>query len=232
MAVFGFSRRAALAAVAAIAFAGCGAADGDTSQTAALEPSLGEMSLGPDDAPVTLIEYASLTCGHCKDFHETVLPRIKQDYIEPGRIRFVFREFPTQPAELALAGFAVARCAGEDKYFDVIGDFFANQGDIFEEARAGRALEALQALGARHGVGGAAFETCRNDLEVRRAIADIVVAGEAAGVNATPTLILNGERLTTAASRTPDGLASLIEAALVAAETSEDAEPVETETEN
>lgn len=220
-----FLRTFALAAALTLPVMACSQESAGISATAAKGPETGYLTsvsfdtqagvaLGAADAPVTLVEYASLTCGHCKDFHENVLPRIKADYVATGKVRYVFREYPTAPAELALAGFATARCAGEDGYFDVLDDFFANQVGIFESARAGTVAQTLTDLAGRHGLSESEFETCLNDSNVRRAIAASVNLGQSEGVDSTPTLILNGEVLLTPDSRTPDGLAAIIDAAL------------------
>lgn len=174
---------------------------------------------GNPDAPVTLVEYASLTCGHCKTFHETVMPTIKDEYVKTGKVKFVFREFPTPPVQIALAGFVTARCAGETSHMAVLDDFFLNQNEIFEATRAGQAESALKDLAARHGIDGAGFDTCLADLDIRRDIAASIEAGETDGVNSTPSLFLNGERLGSVESRTVGGLSDLIDAALEAAET-------------
>ena len=76
---------------------------------------LGDRSLGKADAPVVMIEYASATCPHCAEFHEKLLPQIKTEYIDTGKVRFIFREFPLD--QLALGAFMLARCVPEDKYF-------------------------------------------------------------------------------------------------------------------
>lgn len=223
------SRNVLVAAAAALMLGACSAGDNSAAQTAGPagnEQKTGYLSdvsfdeegagviLGNPDAAVTLIEYASLTCGHCKTFHEAVIPTIKQDYIATGKVRFIFREFPTPPAEIAVVGFAIARCAGTDGYFPALDDFFANQDQIFTEARDGRALEALQAYGERNGIGTDEFEPCINSEPIRRAISASVIAGRDGGVVSTPTLILNGETLETAESRTPEGLSAMIDAAL------------------
>ena len=191
---------------------------------------MGSVIIGNPDADIVLTEYASLTCPHCKDFHEDVLSRIKTDYIATGKVRFVFQEFPTPPVELALAGFALARCAGEEGYLDVMDDFFSAQNDIFNAARSGTIGEELIALGERHGTSEADFEACVTNAEHRRAVAASVERGTSQGINSTPSVLLNGEELNTPASRTADGLAALIEAKLAnettgsdAAETSEPA---------
>lgn len=216
-----FSRRNALIALAALGLVACGDTATQSSRTTSGAPAgaLEEMSIGSEDAPVTLVEYASVTCGACAQFHRDVYPTIKEDYIDTGKVRFVFREFPTPPEELAMAGFVIARCAGEDAYFDVLDDLFQNQMGIIQAARSGAARSAMMAVAERHGIEGeAAFEACLNDVDIRKAIADIVLAGEAAGVNSTPTLLLNGRKLeNTLQSRTADGLSALIDAEVAAA---------------
>ena len=106
---------------------------------------LGEQSLGKDDAPVTIIEYASMTCPHCAHFHETVYPELKKRYIDTGKVRFIFREFPLDP--LAAAGFMLARCGGKDKYFPMIETLFAQQKDWVVQ----KPLEPLLAIAKQAG---------------------------------------------------------------------------------
>jgi len=182
----------------------------------------GSVIIGNPDAEVEFIEYASLTCGHCADFHNSVMPRIKQDYIATGKVRFVFQEFPTEPVQIALAGFSLARCSGESSYMGVLDDFFGNQADIFTSGRAGTIAQTLIDLGERHGIKEADFETCVTDQSYRRAVSASVDYGVSQGVNSTPTLFLNGEKLETAASRTPDGLAGIIDEALAGKTSAED----------
>src|SRR5439155_18141168 len=86
---------------------------------------LGDNSLGSPDAPVTIVEYASMTCPHCAHFHETAFPELKKKYIDTGKVRFIFREFPLD--SLALAGSMLARCAGTDRFFPMIETLFAQQ---------------------------------------------------------------------------------------------------------
>lgn len=223
------SRNIFIAAAAALLLGACSGGDNSAAQTAGPADSSQDSAylsevffddegsgvvLGNPDAPVTLIEYASLTCGHCKTFHEAVIPTIKRDYVATGKVRFIFREFPTPPVDIAVVGFAVARCAGPEGYFSALDDFFGNQDDIFTEARDGRALETLQAYGERNGISVDEFESCISSEEHRRAISKSVSTGRNGGVISTPTLILNGEKLETAESRTPEGLSAIIDAAL------------------
>jgi len=222
MALLTFSRRAALvaAAGAALAMSACSQAGGETaSQTsgpAAMSGTFAESGVvyGSADAPVTMVEYASVTCGHCKDFHEDVMTKVKADYIKTGKVKFIFREFPTAPAQVALAGFVTARCTGEDGYMAVLDDFFASQPDIIEATRTGFARQALYDLAARHGINEKKFDECLGDTDIRRDIAAAMEAGAADGVSSTPTIFVNGTKIETLASRTPEGMAAILDAAI------------------
>lgn len=198
----------------AAAQTGASQADAAYLEIVSFDAETGGVVIGNPDAALELVEYASLTCGHCKDFHEDVLPRIKRDYVATGQLRLVFQEFPTPPIEIALAGFATARCTGESGYMAVLDDFFATQEEIFTSARAGTVGDTLIALAERHGIKEADFEACILNQDYRRAVSASVNHGQSNGINSTPSLILNGEKLDTTASRTPDGLAAIIDAAL------------------
>ena len=119
--------------------------------TVDVTPFMGETVMGDKAAPVEIVEYASTTCSHCKAFHEQVMPELKAKYIDTGRARLVYRVLPTPPAELSVAGAALARCAGEDRFFAVINDLFENQGQLIEASRQPRKLQRLLIeLGGRH----------------------------------------------------------------------------------
>ncbi len=75
---------------------------------------LGDHILGKDDAPVTIVEYASFTCGHCANFHANTFPKLKEKYIDTGKVKFIFRVFPTAPAELSIAAGMLAHCVGDE----------------------------------------------------------------------------------------------------------------------
>ena len=93
---------------------------------ALMQPSpLSEMALGKEDAPITVVEYASMTCGHCANFHKNTYPHLIKEYVDTGKVRFIMREFPLDP--VATAGFMLARCAPEEKYFSVIETMFHEQ---------------------------------------------------------------------------------------------------------
>lgn len=179
-------RRAVLAliALAWLPLAGASAA-----QDRDVQP--GDMSLGRADARVTVVEYASVTCPHCAAWHAEVFPEFRRRFIDTGRVRFVFRELPTAPADLAAAGFVLARCAGPDRYFDVIGDLMAEQREIMHAP-----YSRLLAIGARHGVTEDEFGACLSDPEVERAFNARVQAALDRGVTGTPTFYVNGRRVT------------------------------------
>ena len=90
-----------------------------------VEEALSEMSMGPDNAPVTMIEYSSLGCPHCAAFHRDILPKIKKEYIDTGKVRLVYRDFPLGTP--ALAASMIARCAGRDKFFGFIEIIYRSQ---------------------------------------------------------------------------------------------------------
>ena len=237
MTVLSIIHRALLASVLGFAVTACSQAGGETNPSGPAETAEplsnpadeaktydltarfieNGVAYGAEDAPVTLVEYASLTCGACKQFHEAVMPTIKENYIKTGKVQFILREYPTQPAQIALAGFVTARCSGEANHMAVIDDFFFNQDGIFKAASEGKAEPALKELAARHGVDGKAFDTCLADLDIRRDIAAAIEAGEVDGVNQTPTLFLNGEKLGSKA-RTAGGLSELIDSAIAVIE--------------
>src|ERR1700684_3070610 len=98
----------------------------DQAELAKVGPD-GDVVLGSDKAPVTIIKYASMTCPHCAHFSTTTFPELKQRYIDTGKVRFIFREFPLDP--LAAAVFMLARCSGKDKFMAVVETLFAKQAD-------------------------------------------------------------------------------------------------------
>ncbi|MDO9560561.1 MAG: DsbA family protein [Bradyrhizobium sp.] len=153
--------------------------------------SLPDMALGPATAPVTITEYASLTCGHCANFNETVFPKIKSEYIDSGKIRWVFREFPLDIK--AAAGSMLARCiAKEDtgKYFAVIDMLFKQQTDWVSK----NTTETLMRIGKQAGLSQQAVEDCLKDQALLDKIAaDQKFASEVLKVSSTPTFFINGE---------------------------------------
>ena len=155
--------------------------------------SLPDMALGPADASVTITEYASMTCPHCSAFNEAVFPKIKAAYIDSGKVRYVFREFPLDIK--AAAGSMLARCIAKDdsgKYFAVIDLLFKQQSDW-----AGpKTTETLARIGKQAGLTQQAVETCLKDQSLLDKIAaDQKYASEVLKVNSTPTFFVNGEMI-------------------------------------
>jgi protein-disulfide isomerase len=175
--------------------------DGAMAQSAsdvAKPQSLPDMALGPATAPVTVTEYASLTCGHCAHFNEAVFPKIKSEYIDSGKIRYVFREFPLDIK--AAAGSMLARCIAKDdagKYFAVIDMLFRQQNDWVSK----NTTETLTRIGKQAGLSGQAIEDCLKDQALLDKIAaDQKFASEVLKVNSTPTFFINGEMVKGATS--------------------------------
>ncbi len=164
--------------------------DGSVDMGVLLAPgSLPDKQLGSDDAPVTIVEYASATCGHCANFHETTLPAIKEKYIETGKARLIFREFPFDP--LAMGAFMLARCA-DDNYFPMIDVLFKQQGTW---ARAEKPSAELLKIARLAGFTQERFEACLTDDALLKDVEAVKNRGEKEfGVNATPTFFINGQK--------------------------------------
>lgn len=154
-------------------------------------PAEGDMALGaPEGAKVTVVEYASVTCSGCAAWNEQVWPQFKAKYVDTGKVRYVFREFPTPPADVAVAGFLVARCAGEDKYFHVIDQIMRS----LPEMHSGTPPRDMLLRTAREaGLSEAQFQTCVADPESVAAMEQRIKAARDAGVTGTPTFMVNGE---------------------------------------
>lgn len=153
---------------------------------------LEELTLGPPDAKVVVIEYASMTCGHCARFHKNVFPEIKKKYIDTGKIQFIMREFPLD--NLAAAASMLGRCAGEGKTFPLIDALFDKQADwAFVRENP---VPALFEISKQAGFTKQSFETCIGDQKLLDQIIKIKDRGAGVfGVNSTPTFFINGKRL-------------------------------------
>jgi protein-disulfide isomerase len=178
--IFGSAALASLALGAATSFAQNLAGLNDP-------PAFGEMVLGPDTAKVTVIEYASATCPHCAAFHNETFEALKKEYIDTGKIRFVFREFPHQDA--ALAAFMVARCAPKEKYFPLIDVFFATQPEWTQNPQEG-----LYKIAQQAGFTKESFDACLKNETVAKEILAVRSKAEGFGVTGIPTFFVNGER--------------------------------------
>jgi len=153
---------------------------------------LPDLVLGNADAPITVVEYASMTCGHCAHFHTTVFPTLKEKYVDTGKVRFIMREFPLD--NLAAAASMLARCAGDGKTFPLISVLFAKQDDwAFVK---GDPRPELLKFAKQAGFTQESFEKCLTDQKLLDDIAAIRSrAAETFGVNATPTFFVNGKKL-------------------------------------
>ncbi len=172
------------------------------------EPTAGEalpdVALGAREAPVTIVEYASMTCAHCAGFYATTFPELKSKYIDFGKVRFILREFPLDP--LAAAGSMLARCAGNDKRSAIVDLLFAQQKNW---AFTDKPLEALAALLKQTGMS-QTFDACLQNDDLRDKVYRVHDrAAERFGVTSTPTFFINGKKET--GEMTPDALAKLLD---------------------
>jgi protein-disulfide isomerase len=155
--------------------------------------SLPDMALGPADAKVTITEFASMTCPHCAAFNAEVFPKIKSEYIDGGKIRYIFREFPLDVK--ATAGSMVARCIANGdagKYFAVVDLLFRQQGDWVMK----NTTETLIRIGKQAGFSQEQVENCLKDQDLlNKLAADQKYATEVLKVDSTPTFFVNGEKI-------------------------------------
>lgn len=149
-------------------------------------------SKGSEDAPITLIEYGSVTCGGCKYFHDKILPRVERDYIETGKVRFIFREALRNDVDTALI--SMARCKGEDKFFAITDAIFERQPEIIKTAQAGTVLDTFLDIGAEFGIRTPAqFDACYENMNIRLDMIEVQETADLYELRGTPTLIVNGE---------------------------------------
>lgn len=167
-------------------------AESGTGKDAGATPSWarGDMVLGEEGAPVTIFEYASLTCGHCAQFHLATLPALKTGYIEPGKVKLVFREFPLDG--LALRASMLARCAGEKRYFPMLSMLYSQ---LPQWAGAEDPMVALARLAKYAGISQEEFDACMADEDLLAAILERRLKAEREfGIESTPTFIIDGKK--------------------------------------
>jgi len=147
--------------------------------------------LGNPDAPITIVEYASLTCPHCAHFANEVLPEIKKEWIDTGKAKFILRDFPLD--EPALRAAMIARCAPPDRYYAFADTFFATQE---RWVRAPDYRESLARLAKLGGMGKEEFDACLKNAELENRIVEgRLIASRELEVTATPTFFINGTKL-------------------------------------
>ena len=181
-----FDRRLVLALGLALSLTAC-------NKGGATAASSDDMTLGNPDAKVTVVEYASASCSHCAKWNEEVFPAFKAKYVDTGRVHYVFREFLTSPIELASAAFLMARCAGKDKYFNVVDAVFRAQPVMYQ---TGDYRGELLRIAKSSGMSEAEFTQCIRDDEALKALNDRVEkAVNEDKVTGTPTFIVNGKKV-------------------------------------
>jgi protein-disulfide isomerase len=175
-----------------------------------LQDILADRTLGKADAPVTMIEYASLTCPHCAAFHGDQLQQIKANYIDTGKVKLIYRDFPLD--RLALAASMMARCAPKERYFGIIGALFQGQKSW---ARDPNPTGALAGVGRLAGMGQKTFEACLTNRDILNGIVKIRSDAEQKyGVESTPTFIIDGKKIE--GGQPYETFANTIDAALAA----------------
>jgi protein-disulfide isomerase len=180
-----------------------------TAEEAPLPPVI-EMVMGQDDAPVTVIEYASFTCPHCGNFHRTVFDEFKKNYIDTGKVRFVYREVYFDKFGLWAA--MVARCGGEMKYFGIADMIYDTQKDWIGDAKESTIAANLRKMGLTAGISQDQLDACLNDQPMAKAlVTNFQKNAEADGIESTPTFLINGTKV--AGEMEYDEFAKLLDAA-------------------
>lgn len=187
-----FSRRTILVASSGVALMGALGLAG--CQQGAYTPTDGDMALGPADAKVTLLEYFSTTCGHCAQFHATIYPQIKTNYVDTGKIRYVFRELLTAPASASLAGFQMARCGGAtpDQYMARVGAIFDRQAEVFGGGSPAAIRDQLVAIGRASGLSEDEVRACLSDESGKARAEAFEQQAARDNIDSTPGFLING----------------------------------------
>ena len=156
-------------------------------------PALTYMAIGPADAAVTIVEYASFTCPHCADFHAAVFKDLKKDYIDTGKIRFEFREVYFD--RYGLWASMMARCGGEVRFFGITDILYTTQQEWAATEDPAAVVESLKRIGRTAGMDDAALDVCMNDAAMAEAlVARYQENATRDDVKGTPTLLINGEK--------------------------------------
>ena len=148
--------------------------------------------MGDESAPVTLVEYASFTCPHCRRFHEDVLPAIKADYVDTGKVRFEYREVFFDRYGLWAA--MVARCGGQDRYFPIADMIYERQAE-WTQGEPAEVAQNLMKIGLAAGLTQEELDACLSDAEQAQAMVSLwEERSEADGINSTPSFLIDGEK--------------------------------------
>lgn len=191
MAIAPLTRRSLIATSGLIAAAGLVPAAPLFAQEAG---TVTEMIMGDPNAPVTMIEYASFTCPHCANFEKDVLPLVKADFIDTGKVRLVYREVYFDGPSLWAS--MVARCAGEDRFFGVVDLLYKNQATWSRAADGPSMVAQLTSIGKQAGMTEAEVDAClRDEARAKDLITWFQANATADKINSTPTFIINGEKV-------------------------------------
>lgn len=174
----------------------------------------GDIVMGAQDAPVTMIEYASMTCPHCRVFKLRIFPELKKKYIDTGLVRYTLREFPTPPASLSIVAFQLARCTGEDRYYGAIEALFRTQMQWVQPDPRQARTELLR-IAQQFGMNETQFDACLNNEEEFERIKTVVEAGQNLfGINSTPSFVVNGRKANLPNGPTFEAMDSLLKESL------------------
>lgn len=189
---------AALAAGLAVSLAACGSGDDAAAERTRFERP-DDRSKGSPDAPVTIIEYASVACGGCAMWHQFAYP-VVDEAVETGDVRLVFRDMITGQPQIATAGFMLAECAAPERYFDVIDVLFSQQQALFAAMQRGEARTQFEAIARSIGLSQDEFRACMENEDVLATVREASEAASRDGIGSTPTFLVNGETLETIAN--------------------------------
>lgn len=191
---FKLSRRAAIALAAGFAGASALPAFAQDAEDAANAIVVPERAIGSPDALLTMYEYASFTCPHCKNFHNDVLPELTADYIETGKIRLVYRAVYFD--RLGLWADLLAHCGGEERYFGLAKLIYETQSEWTRGETAQDVVDNLKALGRQAGLLDDDMDACMRDNDFARALVEeFQKNADADGISGTPTFVINGEKI-------------------------------------
>jgi protein-disulfide isomerase len=185
---------AGLLATSMLGLSGCDSAGTPAAGSSPYE-LVTDIPLGSKDAKVVLVEYASVTCHFCSEFHINVMPEIKTKYVETGKVRYVFREYPTGPVEIASAGHLLMRCVSPDKRDGVLDALMRGQVGIVRASQGSMgAKPALLEIARSAGMNEQQFDACMANRDLLKVLASNVEKAKEDGVTGTPTLFINGVR--------------------------------------
>jgi len=189
---FGLSRTAERPALMQGSGAGTSSPGSEVATPSTSEADLkqGDRILGDPAAPVTVIEYASLTCPHCANFHTITLPKLESEYIEAGKVKLVFRHFPLD--QLALRAAGLAQCMPPERYFGFLAMLFESQSSW---ATAQDPLAALARLGRTAGLDDTEIESClSDDAKLDEIVSERLVAEQTYSISSTPSFVIDGQK--------------------------------------